>query len=72
MVKRGVTKLILGQKADGAIDSEGSASDNDIRRRNVALLKEAEATFNVSTMLGIKFGEAKDAIVSRLIGLDAV
>ncbi|OMO80668.1 hypothetical protein CCACVL1_12826 [Corchorus capsularis] len=65
LVRRGVTKLILGKSAIVDLDSDISISDADIRSRNVFLQKEAEETFEVSQALGFIFkkGEGRLLII---------
>ncbi|OMO83134.1 hypothetical protein CCACVL1_11546 [Corchorus capsularis] len=68
--RRCVTRLILGDKAIVDV-SEASLSDDDIKKRNEVLLKEAEDTFDISRALGIEFCEERDAIISRQVTLDS-
>ncbi|OMO89495.1 Retrotransposon gag protein [Corchorus capsularis] len=68
--RSGVTKLVLGENAITDFDSDISLSDDDIRKRNVILIKEAEDTFEVSKTLGLEFCEDRDKIISRLVGLE--
>ncbi|OMP07182.1 hypothetical protein COLO4_07559 [Corchorus olitorius] len=64
--------MILGEAAQVDLDSDISLNDVDIRSRNEIILKEAEATFEVSQALGIAFLENRSQIVSRLANLDGV
>ncbi|OMP04788.1 hypothetical protein COLO4_09294 [Corchorus olitorius] len=68
--RRGVTKLILGAEADLYFDSEVSLTDQDIHYNNEILKKEADETYELSFVLGLKFCEDKDKIISRLISME--
>ncbi|XVF82058.1 hypothetical protein PTKIN_Ptkin16aG0012900 [Pterospermum kingtungense] len=53
--KRGVNEMIYGDKVMVEMNSDSSISDEEIIHRNKIILKEAEATLEIGSILGFDF-----------------
>ncbi|OMO83928.1 hypothetical protein CCACVL1_11081 [Corchorus capsularis] len=69
--RKGTMKLVYKDKFQEELNLDVSISDEEINHRNMVLLKEAEETFKISEMLGIKFRDSRDQIVQRLMDMEA-
>ena len=68
--KKYVAELVYGDKASVASSSEGSIADEEIEHRNSIIRKEAEATWEVSQIMGISFDCEKNKLLQVFMDLE--
>ena len=61
--RKGLSELVYGEKDHDACNSELSIVDEDIEHRNAVILKEAETTWEVSSVLGLTFDRDKNHVI---------
>ena len=69
-IRKGVSQLVHGDKVLNEGVSDFSISDEDIEQRNKSILKEAEATWEVSSVLGLTFDKNKQQMVEVFSALE--
>ena len=62
-IRKRVSQLVYGDKGTNEGVSDFSISDEEIEQRNKSILKEAEATWEVSSVLGLSFDKNKQQMV---------
>ena len=68
--KKSISELLYGDKASIVGTSDGSIADDDIEHRNSIIRKEAEATWEVSQMMGISFDCKKNNLIKVFMDLE--
>ena len=63
LIRKGMSELVYGEKDRDACNSELPISDEDIEHKNSMILKEVEATWKVSSVLGITFDRDKNQVI---------
>ena len=69
-IRKGVSQLVHGNKVLNEGISDFSILDEDIEQRNKSILKEAEATWEVSSVLGLTFDKNKQQMVEVFRALE--